>query len=171
MGATVRFVPMDEEEFRASVEQGIVRHGIDMVRRGHWTEADAPSAARAEFALLLPDGRRTANRRFRTIVDAASGERVGETWCTVRTHGGKLQYWIDWLGIDEARRRQGYGRAALRALAEEAAREGAERIGLFVISDNVPARTLYEALGFREESRRLILSVAGSDRSASDAPV
>jgi ribosomal protein S18 acetylase RimI-like enzyme len=156
VGAAVRLEPMDEAQFRESLERSIVRHGSEMVRRGHWTEAAARETARGEFAQLLPEGRETVNHRFRSILDASSGARVGETWCTVRVHGGKLQYWVDWLWIDEPHRRKGYARATLRALTEEAAREGADRIGLFVLSENLPARTLYEDLGFQEESRRMI---------------
>jgi ribosomal protein S18 acetylase RimI-like enzyme len=163
MSARVRFEPMDEEQFRDSLERGIIRHGTEMARRGHWTESDAPAAARAEFAQLLPEGWRTANHRFRTIVDAASAARVGETWCTVRVHGGKVQYWVDWLWIDEPHRRKGFAHAALLALAEEAASEGADRLGLSVLADNVPARSLYEALGFRDESHRMILRLSGRD--------
>jgi ribosomal protein S18 acetylase RimI-like enzyme len=166
MSATVRFEPMDEAQFQDSLERSVVRHAADMARRGHWTEAASRETARAEFAQLLPEGRQTANHRFRTIVDPASGTRVGETWCTVRFHGGKTQYWVDWLWIDEPHRRKGFGRAALRALTEEAVREGADRLGLFVIADNLPARSLYEDLGFREESRRMILRLAAPERSA-----
>jgi len=164
MTARVRFEPMDEAQFRESLEQSIVRHAAEMVRRGHWTEAASRETARGEFALLLPQGRQTANRRFRTIRDAASGTRVGETWTTARPHGGKLQYWVDWLWIDEPHRRKGYARAALRALTEEAVRAGADRVGLVVLSDNLPASTLYEELGFRDESRRMILRFAGTGR-------
>jgi ribosomal protein S18 acetylase RimI-like enzyme len=163
MSARVRLEPMDEEQFRDSLERSIVRHGTSMVRRGYWAGAVARATARAEFALMLPKGRRTANHRFRTIVDADSGGRVGETWCTVRVHGGKLQYWVDWLWIDEPHRRAGFGRAALRALAMEAAAEGADRLGLSVLADNLPAQTLYESLGFRDESRRMVLRLAGRD--------
>ncbi len=157
MAVTVRFVPMDEAQFRESLERGVVRYATDMTRRGLWTEAAAGETARAEFAQLLPEGRQTANHRFRTIVDGESGARVGESWCTVRLHGGKLQYWVDWLMIEETHRRKGFGRAALRALTEEAAAEGAEQIGLYVISDNLPALTLYEDVGFREYGRRMTL--------------
>jgi RimJ/RimL family protein N-acetyltransferase len=170
MNPRVRLEPMDEGEFRESLDRSIVRHGAEMVRRGHWTEAAAREASRAEFAQLLPQGRQTENRRFRTILDAATGTRVGETWNTVRAQGGKLQYWVDWLWIDEAHRRQGYARAALRALADEAGREGAERLGLYVISENLPARALYEGLGFREESRRMLLRLADTGRPDPDAP-
>jgi ribosomal protein S18 acetylase RimI-like enzyme len=161
MGASVRLEPMDEGQFQDSVSRSTVRHSADMVRRGHWADPGALEAARAEFAQLLPQGRATPNRRFRTIVDATTGARVGETWCTVRFHGGKLQYWIDWLWVDEAHRRKGFARATLLVLREEALREGADRVGLFVISDNLPARTLYEDLGYREESRRMILRFDG----------
>ena len=157
MADRIRLEPMSEAQFQESLEQGIVRLAAEMTRRGHWTEAESRESARSEFAQMLPEGGRTANRRFRVIVDAESGRRVGETWCTVRPYGGKVQYWVDWLGIDAPYRRQGFGRAALRALAEEAARDGADRIGLSVISDNGPARALYEQMGFRDETRRMIL--------------
>jgi ribosomal protein S18 acetylase RimI-like enzyme len=148
---------MDDAQFAKSLDQSIVRHARDKVRRGHWTEASAQSTARDEFLQLLPQGRRTPNHRFFTVMDAGSGGRVGEMWCTVRSQGGKLQFWIDWLWIDPALRRRGYATAVLRHTAALARREGADRCGLFVLSDNAPARTLYERLGFREESRRMIL--------------
>lgn len=51
------------------------------------------------------------------------------------------------IGVKRRWRRQGIGRALLRALLSEAARQGVRQISLSVEPDN-PARRLYESEGF-----------------------
>jgi GNAT superfamily N-acetyltransferase len=63
-----------------------------------------------------------------------------------------------WVGIfdivvKEARRGRGLGEAVVRAILGEAARRGAERAYLQVVSGNAPAEALYDKLGFREAYR------------------
>ncbi|MFE7860558.1 GNAT family N-acetyltransferase [Streptomyces sp. NPDC101209] len=55
---------------------------------------------------------------------------------------------IQGLVVAEEARGGGVGRALLRAVREEARRQGARRLTLRVLGHNAPARRLYEAEGF-----------------------
>jgi ribosomal-protein-alanine N-acetyltransferase len=58
------------------------------------------------------------------------------------------------LGVLEAARRHGLGRALVGAAAAQARAAGAATLHLEVAEDNAPARGLYRALGFRPAGRR-----------------
>ncbi|MFJ6566954.1 GNAT family N-acetyltransferase [Streptomyces sp. NPDC091292] len=55
---------------------------------------------------------------------------------------------IQGLAVADAARGSGVGRALLRAVLDEARRQGARRITLRVLGHNTPARKLYESEGF-----------------------
>lgn len=55
---------------------------------------------------------------------------------------------IQGLAVAEEARGAGVGRALLRAVQDEARRQGARRITLRVLGHNTPARKLYESEGF-----------------------
>jgi ribosomal protein S18 acetylase RimI-like enzyme len=151
----IRLDPMDEAEFRASLERAIPRHADLQVRLGFWKVRDALAASQSEFAQLLPKGRDTPDYTFRHIVELSTQSRVGETWTIVRSRGGKVQFWIDWIWIDPSARRRGYATEVFRSLEREALRSGADRIGLNVRYDNAEAMSLYTKLGYRPTHLRM----------------
>ena len=55
---------------------------------------------------------------------------------------------VNTIAVDEGYRRRGLGLRLMREVMERAARRGATRATLEVRASNVPARRLYEALGF-----------------------
>ncbi|MFF2851672.1 GNAT family N-acetyltransferase [Streptomyces sp. NPDC058001] len=55
---------------------------------------------------------------------------------------------IQGLAVADTARGSGVGRALLRAVLDEARRQGARRITLRVLGHNTPARKLYESEGF-----------------------
>jgi ribosomal protein S18 acetylase RimI-like enzyme len=145
----IRLEPMDEGEFSKAMEALIARNASKEVERGEWAEADALAASREEFARMLPQGRETPGCHYCKAIDVRTGQRVGETLFVVRTAGGKVQFWVDWIWIEPEHRRQGHATDILRELEAEAGRRGADRIGLHVVPDNAAAMALYEKLGFR----------------------
>ena len=58
---------------------------------------------------------------------------------------------VNGLGVMEAQRRRGVGRALMQAALREAESMGGDRLGLAVEADNRPAIGLYEALGFARQ--------------------
>jgi hypothetical protein len=144
----VQLEEMTDAEFERSRDRSIPMHAADSVRRGFWTPAAALETSRAEFAGLLPEGRRTSNKHFAKIVDDASGAVVGETWYTVQERGGKIQFFVDWIWIEPER------------LFDLAARSGADRVGLFVLDDNEGAKALYRKLGFQISAMRMVRVLA-----------
>jgi GNAT superfamily N-acetyltransferase len=144
----VRLVPLTEAEFRESFERAVVRHASDSVHRGVWTKEGASEASRKELGGYLPQGRETDGHHFVKVVDESNGKQVGEAWYFVREEGGKVRFWVDWLWTDPAQRRRGYATAVLQQLSHEAAKRGADRIGLNVFLDNPHALALYTKLGF-----------------------
>jgi ribosomal protein S18 acetylase RimI-like enzyme len=58
------------------------------------------------------------------------------------------------LAVVPERRRAGVARSLVRALLDEAAREGCERVTLWVRADNLPAQRLFATFGFRPTGRR-----------------
>ena len=67
------------------------------------------------------------------------------------------------LAVRPARRREGTGRALMRALMAEAARRGAAALFLEVAEGNAAARMLYAGLGAMEAGRRRRYYPDGSD--------
>jgi len=144
----VRLVPMSEVEFRESFERTIVRRAADSVHRGVWSKEKATEAARSEMAVFIPQGRDSPGHRFVKVIDESNGKQVGEAWFSARDEGGKVRFWVDWLWTDPPQRRRGYATAVLQQLSREAAKLGADRMGLFVFADNPHAIALYTKLGF-----------------------
>ena len=58
------------------------------------------------------------------------------------------------LGVTQAARRRGIGRALVAELCREGRLSGARLVVLEVRESNEPALSLYRALGFREQDRR-----------------
>lgn len=152
----VRLEPMTEEDFQTSRRHEISRHAAEQVREGVWTQGAALEASGSDFGELLPHGLATPNRHFSNIIDEKSDDHVGETWYLVAEKGGKTHFWIDWIWIEPQYRRRGYATEVLRLLAEEAARLGADRVGLSVVSENTGAVALYSKLGYATRRMHMV---------------
>lgn len=144
----IRTEPMTPERFAAFFEESVARYAEENIRTGRWDASNGLAQSRAEHERLLPQGLETPHEYLRSIVEAASGERVGDLWYSHRSEGGPKQVWIFWIGIDPAHRRRGYAGEALRSVEVEARRLGSTRVGLHVFAFNTGARSLYEQLGY-----------------------
>ncbi len=151
----VRLESMSEADFDASRDRAIPRHAADQVRRGLWTEEESLEASRVEFAQLLPQGSATPHFHFCNVVDESTKSVLGETWYSVRAMGGKVQFWIDWIWIEPRYRRRGYATQVFRYFEKEAAKLGADRIGLHVVVENDGAIALYSQLGYQTTNLRM----------------
>ena len=98
--------------------------------------------------------------------DGAELEKLREgTFAIIREHIGRVptipneteagEYYLDSVGVEPAYRGRGVARALVAALCEKAFKEGRERVGLIVDSDNPKAERLYASLGFERVGTRL----------------
>ncbi len=131
------FVPAQTEEYARGIEQ-----------HGGWSRADALAKAERDMAQSFPGDRAPAGHHLFHLVEVATGERAGVLWYREDTRG----VWLYQILVEEPRRGQGLGREAMALLEEEARRLGAPRIELNVFGGNEPARSLYRALGYREDA-------------------
>lgn len=142
--AGIDLAPMIDYERR--IEALFAEHAQHLVQeQGVWHgEAEARSARR--LAELLPHGARTRETILRTVL--AGGEPVGWVWAAMPAPNLPGLGWLHHVGIDEAFRRRGHGRAAIAAVEAEMVRRGVRGLGLNVHGSNEDARRLFERLGY-----------------------
>lgn len=93
---------------------------------------------------LVEDGDRDHVR----LVTEIDGQPAGYVAFEFQSDGAG---YIDFLGVDEACRRGGFGAELVRAAVDALQQGGATPIHLTVREDNRAARRLYRSLGFRED--------------------
>ena len=154
----VRFRPMTSEDLAAYLAWSIDDYAAAMVRAGRVDEAGAKDLAVTSFERLLPEGVDSPGQTLLVVEDAATGARVGILWFGP-SGDDPSRAWIYDITIDEDRRGQGWGRAAMAAFEGEARARGFASAGLNVHGDNDVARRLYESMGYTETARQMAKSL------------
>ena len=108
---------------------------------------------------LLPDGPATKHQHLLTIRNA-SGECVGMAWLTAHKRQPVREAFVMDFVIYPAHRRHGYAKDAMAAVEGYAAQLGLPQISISVSPDNLPARSLCEASGFRPLYTRMTKRLA-----------
>lgn len=107
---------------------------------------EARSKAREDYERLLPDGLATKEHHLWTAYDG--DDEVGMLWLHVEQKSdGPHAFGYD-FEVRADLRRKGYGRAMIQAVEKLCREWGVVSIGLSVFGFNLPARTLYEQMGF-----------------------
>ncbi|MDD5220206.1 MAG: GNAT family N-acetyltransferase [Candidatus Bipolaricaulis sp.] len=151
---------MTQGEFEAWQPISIAEYAAEHVRAGNWSEAEAPEEARKAFEHYLPNGLATEGHYVCSIVDSATGEKVGHLWYYLEPTSTGRRVFIADIGIEDPHRRKGYAAAALKVLEKEAAALGAHAIRLHVFGSNCVARRLYEELGYVETDVQMMKEIA-----------
>jgi ribosomal protein S18 acetylase RimI-like enzyme len=102
-------------------------------------------AFRWDTRLLLGLARAFGRPLFQFLVIEADGRLVGTTLVSFPPRAGYLSMVV----VDPAYRRRGYAKRLLEGARATAARRGRPFVALDVLAENTPARTLYEAAGYR----------------------
>ncbi|MDH2445157.1 GNAT family N-acetyltransferase [Amnibacterium sp. CER49] len=151
--------PMTQVEFEMWQEHEVEAYAVDIAEASGVPLDEARRRSATQTAELLPDGLRTAGAHLLRILDAEGGP-VGVLW--VGPHPRRpAAGWVYDIEIDEERRGQGFGRAAMLAAEAVAADEGWTAIGLNVFGRNVRARALYESLGYAVDSLQMTKVLGG----------
>lgn len=148
----VRLDPMTWDEFEEFAEASMRGFAARLDSADLMSTDEAASYARLQLADLLPEGIATPLHLLRTVREVAPGEPVvGHVW--VRVGPGEppndaVEAYVFDIELVEAARGRGLGTATMLA-AEQAARDlGASSIRLNVFDRDVPARRMYERLGY-----------------------
>jgi ribosomal protein S18 acetylase RimI-like enzyme len=148
------------DEFVTYLEWAIDDYAAELERNGKTVGDAAKVTSRASFDSALPDGLATQGHVLLVAVDPDDGQRVGVLWFGPSTDDPAMA-WVYDITVDEERRRQGWGRAIMRAFEGEARGRGFARAGLNVYGDNHVARRLYESVGYVETARQLHKELPG----------
>jgi GNAT superfamily N-acetyltransferase len=143
---SVTLIPMDDADFVTFTERAVDEYAQGMVASGEWSQAEASHRSATAFAQLLDKGRLTENHQLWVIRD--SQRRIGELWIARRHVGTKPIAFILDIYIEPGERRQGHARQSMLAAETWARQNGCEEMRLHVFGRNLPARGLYEQLGY-----------------------
>jgi len=138
--------PMTPEEYDAWIVGEIAAYAGDLAQASGSTLEEAHLRAEQQTRELLPDGPATEGAYLLRVLDDA-GEPVGVLWLgphPQRRGAG----WVYEVQIDEMRRGEGLGRAAMVAAERIGRQAGWTALGLNVFGHNPRARTLYDSLGY-----------------------
>jgi GNAT superfamily N-acetyltransferase len=139
---------MSEEFYRSWLERIIPDYAADHVRAGGWSPDVALQKSKAALEEALPDGLATAGH-FLWEIQEVPGATVGVLWVALLPDRPGHAFIYD-IEVDEPRRGEGFGSAALDALDAWARAKGLTSIGLHVFGFNSGARRLYERHGYIE---------------------
>lgn len=147
---TVRLCPMSPERYLPWVAETTASFAAQQTSSGAMPEREARDYAEREFDRLLPEGLRTPGHHVWSAFDGDA--EVGYLWLGVRTQSDGVDGFVYDVAVAPEHRHRGYGRAVMAA-AEDAARTlGVTVVRLNVFGHNVPARRLYEGLGYEVAS-------------------
>lgn len=110
-----------------------------------------------QWASFLPEGQATVGHFFFDLINHADGADIGVSWLFVNF--ANRSSFIFELFLESESRGKGLGEAALMALEGFAKDQGAKTLGLNVFATNKRAKSLYEAVGFRDVSTDMIKAI------------
>src|SRR3954451_4482749 len=165
--SAIRMRPLREDEFGTWRARSRERYAADMVANAGMSAADAAAKAEGDGATALPQGIATPHHHL-VVIEDAEGAEVGTLWFAVTAEHA----WLYEIEIDEARRGEGLGRAAMEELERRVRALGHTKIELNVFGGNTVARTLYRSLGYAETFVTMAKSLTDSllERPASTTP-
>ena len=144
----VRFVELEDGQYR-EYRKNLVRHyAADKVRAGAWSQAEAEGRAARDVDGLLPEGPATQGHLLFSVRDDSMGAEVGTVWFALRDSGVGRSVWIYDIIIHEDFRRKGYASRTLDLVEERARDLGAKSVELHVFGHNRGAQALYEKQGY-----------------------
>ena len=152
--------PVPTERMPAWLQCSADQYPRDLVALGQ-PAAQAQRVAEEGMRESFPAGRPLPGHAVLDVLDDA-GARVGYLWIGPETDAAADgdAWWIWDVLIDERRRGEGLGRAAMLLAEDYATAHGARTLGLSVFGFNLAARRLYESLGYGATSVKMAKRLA-----------
>jgi ribosomal protein S18 acetylase RimI-like enzyme len=154
---------MGSEVFAEYKESLIADYAVENIKAGRWPQAGAQERARADLAMLLPDGLETPNHELFEIRPGPDEPTVGFLWLAIHEQHGQRTAFVYDVQIFPEWRRHGYAERALAELEMRVKALGIPQIGLHVFQHNASAQALYAKLGFRVASLNLLKELGAGE--------
>ena len=151
---------MTEQEFQGFLDRSVPEYAADKVRAGNWTPEEAAQKSREDYSRLLPDGLASTHQHLYTI--ELDGNAVGDLWLSSDPSLAGGAGFVFGLHVAEEFRRRGIATEAMHLLEGEASRLGLSGLSLHVFGDNLPARVLYEKLGYEITNMNMAKSLSAA---------
>jgi ribosomal protein S18 acetylase RimI-like enzyme len=146
---------MTSTELQSARERMAREYAAEHVAAGDWAPESAERQATEEMDQLLPRGVDTPGVLM-LVAETEAGVPIGSIWLALEKQPGSGGgAWIYDIEIWPQYRGRGFGRALLTAAEQEAAKHGADSVGLNVFGTNLVARALYESDGYTISSMQL----------------
>jgi ribosomal protein S18 acetylase RimI-like enzyme len=143
----VKLVPFEESDFQSWFDHCTEEYAKDKQKTFGCSLEAARTFAQSSMQQALPDKLQTRDNHLFKAIDS-NGNRVGTIWFAVQSQFDERSAFIYDIEIEQPRRGQGYGRAAMQALEAEVTGMGLSSIGLHVFAFNERALALYRSQGF-----------------------
>ena len=144
----VQLNPMTEQEYEDFMVISMKDQADGHVQDGEWSAEQAQENIEKLRSEFLPNDLDTPNHFFFTIMESASGVKVGGLWYLMMEEAGKRQFLVLDIQIYDGYRRNGYGSQAFQMMEEKGKEMGVSIISLHVFRQNYSARAMYEKLGY-----------------------
>jgi ribosomal protein S18 acetylase RimI-like enzyme len=141
----IKLVPMNELEYVEWSERSRENYCSELHKNG-LTKEEAQKKTDDDFGRLLPEGLKSKDQFVFTIKDGVRW--VGILWFGVRGAEDNRKAFIYDIELNESERGKKFGEQAMTLLEAEVKKIGLKHIGLHVFGHNLPARKLYEKLGY-----------------------
>jgi ribosomal protein S18 acetylase RimI-like enzyme len=145
--------PMTEADYAAYLPRATEAYAVDLARNNLVSAEEGLARSRRSFETELPDGIHTPDQRL-LIAEDGEGRLVGYLWLARKAETDTL--FIYDIEVVAERRGGGFGRSLMEHVEVEGRAMGLGRIELNVHADNEVARSLYEAVGYREMRRQMV---------------
>lgn len=140
---------MNESEFSNYRRFALPNYAEEMMKAEGVSQEFAYQMAEDSFAKILPQGLKTPQQYFFSIVETGTAKNVGMIWFGKRKVGSQFQAFIYDFVLDPDARGQGYGKLAMSLIENEVKKVGLTSIGLHVFGHNTRAIQLYQSVGYR----------------------
>jgi ribosomal protein S18 acetylase RimI-like enzyme len=137
---------MTEGEFEVFLAESIPEYATEKVKAGNWDAKEALRRSREEHTKLLPEGLTSPNQNLYVV--ELDGNPVGRLWLSLDADVAGGAGFVYDLFVEEPFRRRGIAAQAMVLLEKEAVRLGLRSLALHVFGYNLPARALYQKLGY-----------------------
>ncbi|MEH1098765.1 GNAT family N-acetyltransferase [Micromonospora sp. CPCC 205561] len=146
----LRLEPLTEEQYLRYRQRAETSYARSIADSGAMPPPEARKKARDDYVRLLPDGLATPGNHLWNAYDG--GDAVGMLWLHLEQKSDGPHAFVYDLEVRPELRRRGYGRAVLEAVERRCREWGVVSIALNVFGHNLPARRLYEQMGFEATS-------------------